>query len=157
MFNNIFDIPLNFLSEYLTGWTIIILIIIIIYFVALRNYYMTSEEFYDRNIEDIINSNKNNKPNKKNKINKKNKTNKTNTNIEGFESTIPQTTVSQATQYTQSTQSNQSILDTFINTTLFDNLKLEPEELLKCKTFYNTVIINFIMELTKLLKLMKNN
>ena len=47
MVNSIFDTPLDFISEYLTGWTILIFIIIIIYFVALRKYYINKEQFYD--------------------------------------------------------------------------------------------------------------
>ena len=51
---SIFDQPIAFICEYLTGWTIIIFIAIIIYFVALRNYYIKKEEFYTTNYQELI-------------------------------------------------------------------------------------------------------
>jgi hypothetical protein len=55
---DILEIPLDFIKENLTGWVIVIFVIIIIYFVALRNYYIKKEQFYDqavaiKNMEEI--------------------------------------------------------------------------------------------------------
>lgn len=50
MLIDILAIPLEFIKENLTGWVILIFIIIIIYFVALRNYYLQKERFYDQAI-----------------------------------------------------------------------------------------------------------
>ena len=57
----ILEIPLDFIKENLTGWVIVIFIILIIYFVALRNYYVKKEQFYDqavalKDMEDIENA-----------------------------------------------------------------------------------------------------
>ena len=78
--------------------------------------------------------------------------------------TNPQTTNPQITTKTTPTPTlpsdpifNKVIQDNIINTTLFDNLQLVPEQISKCKQLYNTVIINYISEFTKLLKLIKNN
>ena len=145
----IFDIPFAFISEYLTGWTIIIFFCIIIYFVALRKYYIKKEEFYTSNNNELFNNN-----NKKKKKKKK----------EGFTSDIPNTTKqsAQSAQSTpnttkQSSTSTQDSLDGFVSTTLFDNLNLNTRDVQKCITFYNTVIIYFITEFTKLVKLISKN
>jgi hypothetical protein len=58
MSDNLFDVPLYFISEYLNGWIILILIIIIFYFIILRQYYIKKEQFYDqavamKNIDEI--------------------------------------------------------------------------------------------------------
>jgi len=50
MLFDILAIPIEFIKENLTGWTILILVIIIIYFVGLRNYYLRKELFYDQSI-----------------------------------------------------------------------------------------------------------
>ena len=78
--------------------------------------------------------------------------------------TNPQTTNPQITTKTTPTPTlpsdpifNKVIQDNIINTTLFDNLQLVPEQISKCKQLYNTVIINYISEFTSLLKLLKNN
>ena len=86
MSNSLFEVPLYFISEYFNGWVIVILVIIIIYFVALRNYYLKREQFFDKSmrlkeineIEDIEekitdNYNENNGMQKNNKNNKNNK------------------------------------------------------------------------------------
>ena len=208
---NIFEIPLNFISEYLTGWTIIILIVIIIYFIALRKYYINQEQFYARNISNISNSkNKTIKKKKKkglddgidnendgdNGIDNENGSDdgidnedgsdggsggsggdggyggdggdgvggvdndRKKKKIEGFEDT-PSPTSTKASQPSQitptTTENTPTNMNKFIDTTLFDNLKLQPEQVKQSKTFYNGIIINYITELTKLLKLMKNN
>ena len=91
---SLFEVPLYFISEYFNGWVIVILVIIIIYFVALRNYYLKREQFFDKSmrlkeineIEDIeekitnnynennaMQKNKNNNKNNKNNKNKQNK------------------------------------------------------------------------------------
>ena len=100
---SLFEVPLYFISEYFNGWVIVILVIIIIYFVALRNYYLKREQFFDKSmrlkeineIEDIEekitnnyneyngmkNINQNKKKNNKDKNNKdKNNTDKNNQN-----------------------------------------------------------------------------
>ena len=163
MVNSIFDTSLDFISEYLTGWTILIFIIIIIYFVALRKYYINKEQFYDRIVDGI------DKPDikkTKNKITKSNKTNKNKNTFEGFETNIPElNTMSTPMSISMSipmsaptpTIKQQPILDTFIDTTLFDNLQLNTEQVLKCKTFYNTIIVYYIVELVKLRNLIKSN
>jgi hypothetical protein len=170
MVNSIFDTSLDFISEYLTGWTILIFIIIIIYFVALRKYYINKEQFYDRIVDNIDSPDKPDKPDikkTKNKTTKSNKTNKNKNTFEGFETNIPElNTMStpmstpmsapmSAPMITPTTQ--QPVLDTFIDTTLFDNLQLNTDQVLKCKTFYNTIIVKYIVELIKLQNLIKSN
>jgi hypothetical protein len=140
---SIFDIPLEFISEYLTGWTLIIFICIIIYFAALRKYYIKREEFYTNATTELFN----------NKRKKKKR--------EGFtsdmtNSTKPNSTKPNSTTPTSSTQPSR-ILDSFVSTTLFDNLKLNTVDVQKCITYYNTVIIYCITEFTKLIKLINNN
>ena len=181
MVNSIFDTPLDFISEYLTGWTILIFIIIIIYFVALRKYYINKEQFYDRIVDDIDKPNTKKTKNKKNKNNNNNNNNnnnkKTNNNkneVEGFETTIPElnTTTTQAaptqaaptqaptqtpTQAAPTQAPTQAILYTFIDTTLFDNLQLNTDQVIQCKKFYNTIIVYYTVELIKLNKLSKSN
>jgi hypothetical protein len=143
---SIFDIPLEFISEYLTGWTIIILFCIIIYFVALRKYYIKREEFYTNTTAELFN----------NKRKKKKR--------EGFTSATPSTNTPTNTPTSTTTLSTKpssaqpkKILDSFVSTTLFDNLKLSTVEVQKCITYYNTVIIYCITEFTKLIKLIYNN
>ena len=51
MSDSLFEAPFYFIGEYLNGWVILILIIIIIYFVALRNYYLKKEKFYDQSMQ----------------------------------------------------------------------------------------------------------
>ena len=161
MTNIIFDIPLNFISEYLTGWTIIIFIIIIIYFIALRKYYINKEQFYDSVVYDIENEKKNPKTNPKqnprqNPKNTKNKTTKNKNIVEGFEITNS-TPITPTTCITPISSNQKPILDIFIDTTLFDILQLNPEQTKQCKQFYNTIILYYITELIKLRKLVKNN
>ena len=143
---SILDIPLDFISEYLTGWTIIIFFCIIIYFVALRKYYIKREEFYTNTTTELFNNNKRKKKKKKS---------------EGFTSEIPSTTrastTAPSTTRPSTTAPSQTTLDSFVSTTLFDNLKLNTDEVQKCITFYNTVIIYCITEFTKLVKLINNN
>jgi hypothetical protein len=183
---NIFEIPLNFISEYLTGWTIIILIVIIIYFIALRKYYINQEQFYQRNITNITNITPEDnsddqdqdqdqdlenperkedleKPERKGTdkdLKKPERKDSSNKKIEGFAvtSTQPSPTSTKASQpLLNSSAADKVPLANFINTTLFDNLQLQPEQVQQSKKFYNGVIINYINELSKLLKLMKNN
>ena len=166
MVNSIFDTSLDFISEYLTGWTILIFIIIIIYFVALRKYYINKEQFYDRIVDNIdspdspdstdIKKTKTTKPNKPTKTNTNKNTKPTKTiknTVEGFETTIPELNTIQASNTFPTptlTIKQQPILDTFIDTTLFDNLQLNKEQVLKCKTFYNTIIVFLVEEMKKL-------
>jgi hypothetical protein len=149
MSNSIIDIPLEFISEYLTGWTILIFIIIIIYFVALRKYYVNKEQFYDRLVDTTDTTDV---PNRKNNKNNKIKKTKFKNTVEGFEPTI-----TEQPKNISNTISTQPILDTFIDTTLFDNLKLNTDQVLQCKQFYNTIIVYYIIELSKLIKLIKKN
>jgi len=161
MLNILFDIPpFNLISEYITGWSIIIFIIFIIYFIALRKYYINKETFYYSNIDtennDTENNDTENNDTENNDID--------NDVVENFAITNPLTTKPTTTKPPTATATNPSdpifykvIQDNIINTTLFDNLKLVPEQVMKCKKLYNTVIINYISEFTKLLKLIKNN
>ena len=170
MFDTIVSIPFNFLANYTTGWTLIGFIILIIYFVALRKYYLNKEEFYNSNITDINditeNRTKKNKSNKKNDKNNSKQNKNQDTIIESFESfesfesnipnkTTPGQSIPSNPKYPASI--NQHLPNIIINTTLFDNLQLLPEQVIKCKTFYRSIIINYIVEFTKLLKLIKNN
>lgn len=178
MINNIIDVPYYLIKEYLTGWTILLFIIIIIYFVSLRKYYIQKEQFYDINDNDndniIIknkkinsklnskaNSKANNKANNKanskanskakaksmtnTKLNKKiNKNNK----IEGFEN-------NNDNENNNDTTINETI--GFVDTTLFNNLKLNQSQVKQCKVFYNKIIIEYITELLKLLNKINTN
>ena len=151
MFNIIDATPLHFLSDYVTGWTIIIFIIFIIYFIALRKYYLNKEKFYYGNINDLDDLD-----NTDNTDNTEDETYNSDI-VEDFTNTTPQTTLPTLSTLPIEPVLSKDNLDTFINTTLFDNLQLLPEQVIKCKQHYNSVIINYISELTKLLKLIKNN
>ena len=70
--------------------------------------------------------------------------------------TEPSTTQPSTTQ-PSTTQPSTTQLALTINTTLFDNLKITDTQINLCKTFYSTVIKTYITDLTKLLKLKKNN
>jgi hypothetical protein len=55
LFLDIFEYPIEFIRENLTGWVILIIVVLIIYFICLRNYYKKQEQFFDqaRSISDI--------------------------------------------------------------------------------------------------------
>jgi len=159
MFNTIFDTPpFNLISDYITGWTIILFIIFIIYFIALRKYYLNKETFYYSKIENTDDNTEELGENKE-------EIEEIDDNvIENFANTTAQTTkppslntISTTPQLPIDPILSKAIPDTIINTTLFDNLQLLPEQIMKCKKQYNSVVINYISELTKLLKLIKNN
>ena len=44
---DIFQIPIEFIKENLTGWVLLIIVVFIIYFICLRKYYIQREKFYD--------------------------------------------------------------------------------------------------------------
>ena len=46
--DNLFEVPLYFIREYLTGWVILCIIVVSLYFIILRNYYLKREQFYDK-------------------------------------------------------------------------------------------------------------
>jgi hypothetical protein len=84
--------------------------------------------------------------------------------VENFENTTAQNTKPSSLNTPATTPQlpidpilSKAIPDNIINTSLFDNLQLLPEQIMKCKKQYTSVIINYISELTKLLKLIKNN
>jgi len=88
--------------------------------------------------------------------------------IEGFDGfTTPVTTnyasiISSTSSTTQQQKSQpkvqiSSIQPTTINTTLFDNLNINDTQIKLCKTNYNQVINTYITDLSKLVKLSKNN
>jgi hypothetical protein len=159
MFNTIFDTPpFNLISDYITGWTIILFIIFIIYFIALRKYYLNKDTFYYSKIENTDDTTEDLGENKE-------EIEEIDDNvIENFANTTAQITKPSSLNTTATTPQlpidpilSKAIPDTIINTTLFDNLQLLPEQIMKCKKQYNSVVINYISELTKLLKLIKNN
>jgi hypothetical protein len=87
-------------------------------------------------------------------------------NIEGFDGFVSPTTTSYAsiannrsTNKSQPTQPAQSepIKPQMINTTIFDNIGINVEQINLCKTLYNQEINTYIMDLSKLVKLKKNN
>jgi hypothetical protein len=227
MLLDILAIPLEFIKENLTGWTILILVIIIIYFVCLRNYYLQKERFYyqsiaEKNIENIediqdvekdILEEQNNKTNNKisntktsntktsniktsniktsntktsntknNKIKgKSNLDKKTDTKIdektdektdtkkqknentiEAFDNNItnqysPSMSMSVTKIKTSQQTSQQDTITSYISTTMFDNLNLNPAQIQSCKLKYNDIIAQYIIDLGKLSQLQKNN
>ena len=153
MIESLFDVPYYLFSEYLTGWTIFLFIIFIIYFIALRKYYLNKDHFYDRHSDDITKEHNSKQHNKKtsNKSNKHINTNNKSKNknkIEGFEVDVPDTAT---------VQQQDTILDTFIETTLFNNLNLTPEQIKQCKVLYNQIIITYIIDIGKLVKRISTN
>ena len=152
MFNTILNTPpFNLISEYITGWTIIIFIIFIIYFVALRKYYFNKEKFYYSNINDTDETDEIDETEETEDTEETEEIEDTkDTNIvENFVNSIISTDAKSTSQL--------SVPANIINTTLFDNLKLLPEQIIKCKQEYTNVVLNYINEFTKLLKLIKNN
>ena len=180
--NDLIEIPYFFLKEYLNGWMILFMIVLIFYFICLRKYYTNKETFYDHaiqmqktqteqtdeNIDDeeskdnvnSIDTNSNKKIDRKQKPKKRKqqqskKLKFDKTFIENFEnnnavsSTTPNTT--------PNTTSNNVSGNTLITTTLFDNLNLNESQINLCKTNYNQVITNYIVELTKLIQRSKSN
>jgi len=63
--DNIFDIIYEFICEYFNGWVIILFLLLICYYVALRNYYLKKEAFYDRNMDGVDKNSKTSKSKKK--------------------------------------------------------------------------------------------
>jgi hypothetical protein len=158
MFYNAFEPTLTFISDYLTGWTIILFIIFIIYFIALRKYYINKEQFYYSNINEKDEKDESNDSNEADETNEADNSNSieafANPNLDTTNPTLPNPTLP---NISSDPILNKLSTDTIINTTLFDNLKLLPEQVKRCKTFYNSIIINYISEFTKLLKLIKTN
>ena len=147
MFTALFDTPpFHFLSDYITGWTIIIFIIFILYFIVLRKYYLNKEKFYYSNIDESRNA-----------TDTTDDTDTTDTIREDFANNNSSPAPSTPSAPSADSIFNKANQDTIINTTLFDNLQLLPEQVKQCKTKYTSIIINYISEFTKLLKLIKNN
>ena len=55
LISELFQIPLEFIKEHLTGWVLLIIIILILYFIYLRNYYVQRELFFN-SLEDVMKS-----------------------------------------------------------------------------------------------------
>lgn len=140
---SIFEIPYNFICEYLTGWTILILLAIIIYFIVLRKYYVKREQFYINltenntnkedntifDIEDKLKNNYNNTSgNNKNNNSKKEKFYQDTVKLkgtrvfEGFQTDTTTTTTPTTTTPTKPTTTTIPITTTTTTTnTLADN------------------------------------
>jgi len=104
---------------------------------------------------DDINSNSNNT---------KNTTNTTIEGFEGFETPMTTTYASITTSSTTKPSTTQPSITQpsitqpqIINTTLFDNLQINTIQINLCKTNYTQVINTYISDLSKLVKLKKNN
>jgi hypothetical protein len=133
----IFEIPLQFIDQYLNRrWIIIVIILLIIYFYYLRQWYFKRDSFITG--KKITKSSKNNK--KKNK-DTKTKTNK-NEHIENF---INNT-------------SKQSVqLEIEVSKNLFINLQLTDSQMKSVLDNYKNVINNAILNLIKLSEQQRKN
>ena len=190
MYNSLIEVPFDFIRENLNGWVIIVLIIIIIYFVALRNYYLKKEKFYDKSIQlkelkeienseeqikndyndelnDESNTLSNNEPlitKSNNKIINKKKINKSQNNqnkvelkgtdiFEKFEVSTTRASAPRAPLSINVTKGD----ETFVSTTLFNNLDLNNIQINSCLMNYNEVINKYISDLQKINDLKNKN
>ena len=164
---NLIEIPIHFIRENLNGWVILVLVAIIIYFVMLRTYYIKREQFYD-NIQIEKNAKETGGETGEESSNDNSKKRNSNEILEGFESPTNTNYAMVGTNSNSDNSSNSSNSNNSINTpddnsfptiftTLFDNIKLNPEQIISCKTNYINVIKKYIIELLKLVKLKKTN